>query len=281
MILTGDRYGVWAAANLAVSQHAGTPGMNVDVAAGRCMILGTSTSFQGAYHLSNDAVVTLTIATAPGSNQRIDLICASIQDAAYAGATNTGLLQVITGTPGSSPAVPATPASSIVLAHVFVGTSVSSILNANVNGTTGTNNPDTIGFVPLRCSGMLGVGTTSGGTITSTVPPGGLCAGMTANVNTPAGHNIRIRFTITHTNSAAVYATGVVYRDGTGGTLLTMSYSQLLTSAGAHSIMVGEAIDQPGAGVHSYGLYCYSNAANNMAFTSGAGSFTVEDLGPI
>lgn len=138
---------------LAVTQN-GTPNMSVNVAAGFAFIRGTqSVPAQGAYLFFNDATVNLAIAASNPSNPRIDVVAASIQDAYYSGASNTALLQVITGTPGASPAVPALPANSIALAHIYVGASASSIVTANINSTAGSGNPDTTAFVPPVAGG--------------------------------------------------------------------------------------------------------------------------------
>jgi hypothetical protein len=139
--------GVGATTQLVVSQSA-TPAMSVSVAAGWAWILGTTSSTQGMYSLYNDAAVTLTIATAPSSNTRIDLVCLTVRDAAYAGASNDCILQVVTGTAAASPVAPTLPASSLSLATVLVGTSVSTITNANIT--------DTRAFAALRMAASGG-----------------------------------------------------------------------------------------------------------------------------
>lgn len=276
-IIASGSQGCFGAADLDVAQHAGTPGMSVDIAAGRALILGSSTSFQGMYHLSNDAVVNLAIATAPGSNQRIDIVCASIQDAAYAGMSNRGLLQVVTGTAGSSPTVPATPASSIVLAHVFVGTSVTSILNANINGTTGTNNPDTVAYTNPRCVGLLGQAVASGSSITATTA-GTAIGGLAIIANAPASHNIRVRVNAVIQLSAATEETVEIYKDGSG---VTASISAASLGAAGGVNIVSEFIDQPTAGLHSYTVSCWASGACTQVITAGRCLMTVEDMGPI
>ncbi len=131
----------------------GTPNMSVNVAAGQVWIPGTlgstsglttnttaqttyglpaSLTSQGAYYAYNDGTVNLAISTADPTNPRIDLICAVVQDAQYAGSTNTPVLLVITGTPAASPAVPSAPASTVVLAQVAVAASAASIVTANI-----------------------------------------------------------------------------------------------------------------------------------------------------
>jgi hypothetical protein len=118
--------------DLAVNQ-AGTPSMSLVVSAGSAYINGTTTSTQGAYFFYNDAAYTVgPLATAPTSNTRIDLIIARINDAQYAGSTNSATIEVVTGTAAASPVAPSAPASSLILAQVLVGTNVTSILNASI-----------------------------------------------------------------------------------------------------------------------------------------------------
>lgn len=129
----GSLSGVVAAGDFAVSQHAGTPGMNVDIAAGRAFIQGAQTNFQGSYHVSNDAVVTKAIAASDPTNPRIDIVVATVRDKQYPFYTQDDwLIQVVTGTPSATPAAPATPTDSVLLAQVAVAATVASILNANI-----------------------------------------------------------------------------------------------------------------------------------------------------
>lgn len=138
--------GISVSGDFGVTQN-GTPNMSVNVAAGLGIIAGTNNApVQGCYNVYNDATVNLALAASNPTNPRIDVACITIQDAYYSGATNTGLLQIITGTAASSPTVPAAPANSLVLAHIYVGANVSSITNSNINSTTGTNNPDTVAY---------------------------------------------------------------------------------------------------------------------------------------
>ena len=135
--------GIIGSGSLAVTQNA-TPNMSVNIAAGWAAILGNSTTTQGVYVAYNDAVVNAAIATAPASNSRIDLVCLTVNDAFYSGSTNNIVVNVVTGTVAASPVAPATPANSIALAQVLVGTSVTSIVNANITDVrvnTTTNLP--------------------------------------------------------------------------------------------------------------------------------------------
>ncbi len=115
--------------------QSGTPAMTVSVAVGHGWVNGTTSTTQGTYKTYNDAAVTLTITTANATLPRIDKVCLTIRDAAYAGASNDCILQVIAGTAAASPTAPATPASSLVLATVAVAAAATTIVNANITDT--------------------------------------------------------------------------------------------------------------------------------------------------
>lgn len=135
--------GVIGVGDLAVA--ALTPAsMKVKVAVGQCMIPGTlgatgpfpsGLTQQGAYYSYVSAVTNLTIAASTPTNPRIDSIVASIQDSQYSGSNNQAILQVITGTPAVTPSPPATPASSLLLAHVRVPAGATSIITADITTT--------------------------------------------------------------------------------------------------------------------------------------------------
>jgi hypothetical protein len=90
---------------------------------------------QGTYYVYNDnsaGAVSLAIATANASNPRIDVVIAQVEDAAYSGANNDWKLAVVTGTAAASPTVPALPASSLVLAYVWIPAASSSVTAGNI-----------------------------------------------------------------------------------------------------------------------------------------------------
>lgn len=130
--------GVALSTDLAVAQH-GTPNMSVDVAAGRVVIAGTESALQSRYIGWLDATQNVVISAADATNGRIDLIVARIKDAQYSGASNTFTVEAVTGTPSVSPAVPAAPADSYILAQIAVAATVTTIVTANItdkrNGT--------------------------------------------------------------------------------------------------------------------------------------------------
>jgi hypothetical protein len=114
-------------AQLAVAAN-GTPNMSVNVGSGTVFIPGSEAAGQGVYFCQNDATINLAIATAPGAGvSRIDLVVAKVIDSFYSGGSNAWSLAVITGTAAASPAAPAAPVNSIILARVSVGSQVTSI----------------------------------------------------------------------------------------------------------------------------------------------------------
>jgi len=123
--------GIINSASLLVHQN--TPaGLSVVVDSGWAAIVGTTQVNMGTYVTYNDASVVLSLNTADPTNPRIDLICATVNDAYYTGALNNVVLQVVAGTPAGSPVAPTLPANSISLATVAVGAGATTITNANI-----------------------------------------------------------------------------------------------------------------------------------------------------
>ena len=146
--------GVLQAGDLEVIQHT-SPELNVVVQPGNILIPGTQggTTGQranlgsqhstytaclanftsaGVYKAYNSAAATLAIASADKTNPRIDLICASVQDAYYSGSNNQAILQVVTGTPSGSPSAPTPPENTVVLAQVEVKANATKIETAQI-----------------------------------------------------------------------------------------------------------------------------------------------------
>lgn len=123
--------GIISPSSLAITANSPV-GMSVLAASGWAAIVGTIQPNMGTYVAYNDATVTLTIAAANPSNPRIDLVCMTVNDSYYTGATDNVVLQVVTGTPGTSPVAPALPANSISLATVAVAAAATSINNGNI-----------------------------------------------------------------------------------------------------------------------------------------------------
>jgi 4-hydroxy-3-methylbut-2-en-1-yl diphosphate synthase IspG/GcpE len=106
--------------------------MTVSVASGWAAIVGTYQTNMGTYMAYNDAATTATITTADPSNPRIDLVCITVNDAAYSGSLNSVAINVVAGTPAGSPTVPSTPTNSIALARVAVAAGATSISSGNI-----------------------------------------------------------------------------------------------------------------------------------------------------
>ncbi len=138
--VTADTEGIVDSAHLLVDEN-GTPNMSVDVAAGRCFVLGTEATFQGTYFCENRASVNKAIAASDPTNPRIDLVVAKIQDANYSGATNAWSIAVVTGTPNASPSAPSMPNNSLLLATIAVAATVTTIVDANITDNRVLHNP--------------------------------------------------------------------------------------------------------------------------------------------
>lgn len=282
---SGPPQGIIGRGDFAVTQN-GTPNMSVNVGAGFACIAGTlNVPVQGAYSAYNDGTVNVAVTTANATNPRIDVVCLTVKDAYYSGASNTALLQVIAGVAASSPNVPAIPDNSIDLAHIYVQAGIGSITNAWINTTSGANNPDTVAFVPkVMPPGLLAVSrnVATSPTATSTTYPGIVLATLGANIN--PGRNIRV--TVSGRGNASVN-TGlamVFRRDSTDiGFGYTTTVAQSVTCS---------AIDQGAtAGVHAYTVYIFGNSGTGGGFLGGNNSLGggtildewalyVEDVGP-
>lgn len=114
-------------------------GMAVDIAAGEAIVQGTSTSTQGFYYVLNSAAISnLAVAAANISNPRIDAIVLTITDSQYVGATDTAVVQVLTGTPTSGAnlsnlsGAPSLPVSTLLLAYLLVPAGATSLNSGDI-----------------------------------------------------------------------------------------------------------------------------------------------------
>jgi len=156
--------GIINSASLLVTQNT-PPGLSVVVASGWAAIVGTTQANMGTYVTYNDASVVLSLNTANPTNPRIDLVCATVNDAYYTGSLNNVVLQVVAGTPAGSPVAPALPANSITLATVAVGAGATAITNANITDTrvaTTTNIPEAGDISAVNAGTGLSGGGSSG-----------------------------------------------------------------------------------------------------------------------
>lgn len=156
--------GIINSASLAVTQNT-PPGLSVVVASGWAAIVGTTQANMGTYVTYNDASVVLSLNTADPTNPRIDLICATVNDAYYTGSLNNVVIQAIAGTPAGSPVAPSLPANSITLATVAVGAGATAITNANITDTrvlVTTNIPESGDISAVNAGTGLSGGGSSG-----------------------------------------------------------------------------------------------------------------------
>lgn len=276
-IAAGPPQGIIGTGDFSVTQN-GTPNMSVNVGAGFACIAGTNNSpVQGVYNAYNDASVNVIVPTANASFPRIDVICLTIQDAFYSGATNTALLQDIAGVAAASPTVPAVPANSLPLAHIYVGAAVGSILNANINTTSGTNNPDTVAFrpsvMPPACMASSVTTAAQSGLANGTV-----LNGCSQNVNVNNHRNILVGIRGNFSISAAGFLSINIFRDAT-----QISSWFVQTAGAAQASMCDYAIDSsPSTGMHLYTVQIGVSAGTGSTNSSATNPVVmyVSDIGP-
>lgn len=118
-----------------IVKQTATPSMELIVTSGTAFIFGTSVLLQGVYTVINDADVVIKLQDSNNLNPRYDLIVLRVHDVEVTGNRNEAEIEIITGSASSSPVVPALPESSIELARVYVGKSVTSVTNSNIDSS--------------------------------------------------------------------------------------------------------------------------------------------------
>jgi hypothetical protein len=134
-ILIAPYVGTGVVTGCLVTQRAAGANMSVDVAAGTVQVGATRVA------VSQGNVV---VSAADGANPRFDLVVVN----------NAGAKSVVSGTAGSEPVFPGIPANSVVLASVFVGAGVTSILDAHIKDRRITYGL-TAAHIPATPSGQL------------------------------------------------------------------------------------------------------------------------------
>lgn len=118
-------------------------GLTVNASPGEMLIGGTEGGTQGGTYARISSTTNLSISAASSSNPRIDLVCATVNDAQYTappGGVTVGQWApiVVTGTPTSGATLsnlsgaPALPGSSLLLGYVLVPKSATNIVTADI-----------------------------------------------------------------------------------------------------------------------------------------------------
>lgn len=129
--LVGALGGIGGLSGTGLVTQTGSPSLAVVVNRDHFYIPGAVD--QGCYHGYNDGALTVSLgATAGNGTQiRVDLLIAEIEDAFYSGANNDVRFRIVAGTPGAG-VPPATPTRSLAIATITMPISASTILNSYI-----------------------------------------------------------------------------------------------------------------------------------------------------
>lgn len=139
------------AGQLKISQRSAGANFSIDVAAGRCAIVGDDASDQGTYLCTSTTVLNIATPTKPASGSRRHRVIARVKDKLHNGSWTTyeWTIEILQDT-GSG--APAQPNSAITLGFVNMTSTMTSVLNANLE----TDRPRAVVGTPAQ-SGTLTV----------------------------------------------------------------------------------------------------------------------------
>jgi len=274
--------GIINSASLLVTQNT-PPGLSVVVASGWAAIVGTTQANMGTYVTYNDASSVLSLNTANPTNPRIDLVCATVNDAYYTGSLNNVVLQVVAGTPAGSPVAPALPANSITLATVAVGAGATAITNANITDTrvlVTTNIPESGDISAVVAgTGLSGGGTSGSVTLAiNTAVTADLTTAQTLTNKTLTSPTINGATIATSTLTSPKVNLGINAQTGTTYTTVLDDNGKLVTQTNASAIATTIPLNSSVA----YPVGAQINIAQmgaGQVTISGAGGVTIASTG--
>lgn len=137
---------VYSPLGFKITQRGAGANYSVDIAAGRAVIKGDSTSGQGTFLVVSNGTVNLTTPAAPGSGLRVHRVIAEILDKQAAGSAYGWQFHLQEDTGSGTPAL---PVSALDLGRVSIAAAQSSVTNVNIANVSKWASPFLTGTTPV------------------------------------------------------------------------------------------------------------------------------------